>query len=147
MRQLNVTCIVVLLLSFLCGQTLATDVTKFCKCTCGQNSTILELTKFALSHLPHPSAPIDVDTLVPNVCMNCTKLLCGIAEPDLCDGAAVDDDYVPLCFQRDSMQDKLIVVGFLVLVVGLLAWSAVRSSVKPIIDRVRNQYGYNVVAQ
>ncbi|KAJ2261963.1 hypothetical protein EV176_006511, partial [Coemansia sp. RSA 451] len=80
----------------------------------------MHLTKFALSHLPHATEPIDVDTLMPNVCMNCTKLLCGLAEPDLCDGAAVDDDYVPLCFQRDSVQDKLIVVGFLVLVGTLL---------------------------
>ncbi|KAJ2830085.1 hypothetical protein IWW50_000491 [Coemansia erecta] len=91
--------------------------------------------------------PIDVDTLVPNVCMNCTRLLCGIAEPQLCDGAAVDDDIVPLCFQRDSLQDELIVVGFLLLVIGLLVWSAVRSHVKPIIDRVRIQYGYTAVAQ
>ncbi|KAJ1760171.1 hypothetical protein LPJ58_001892 [Coemansia sp. RSA 1591] len=146
MSRLNATIQFVVLLLLL-GQALAMDVTKFCKCTCGQNSTILELTKFALSHLPHATEPIDVDTLMPNVCMNCTKLLCGLAEPDLCDGAAVDDDYVPLCFQRDSVQDKLIVVGFLVLVGTLLVWSAVRSRVGPIFERVRNQYGYNVVAQ
>ncbi|KAI8322705.1 hypothetical protein GQ54DRAFT_310670 [Martensiomyces pterosporus] len=121
----------------------AADSTKFCKCTCGQNSTIVELTKFALSHLPHASAPIDVDTLMPNVCMNCTRHLCGIAEPQLCDGAAVDEEIVPLCFQRDSVQDELIVTGFLLLVVGLLAWAAMRDRVKPVLDRVWDQYGYS----
>ncbi|ORX73387.1 hypothetical protein DL89DRAFT_255485 [Linderina pennispora] len=120
---------------------LGADPTKFCKCTCGQNSTIIEMTKFALSHLPHASQPIDTDTLMPSVCMNCTRLLCGIAEPDLCDGAAVDEEIVPLCFQRDSLQDQLIVNGFLLLVIGLLAWTAMRDRVKPLVDRVWNQYG------
>ncbi|KAI7830103.1 hypothetical protein BX661DRAFT_181080 [Kickxella alabastrina] len=119
---------------------LGKEVTNFCKCSCGQNSTIIELTHFALSHLPHASKPIDVGTLMPNVCMNCTRLLCGIAEPQLCDGAAVDDEIVPLCFQRDSLQDELIVTGFLVLVVGLLVWAAVRNHVKPVLDRLWNQY-------
>ncbi|KAJ1884977.1 hypothetical protein LPJ66_010349 [Kickxella alabastrina] len=77
---------------------------------------------------------------MPNVCMNCTRLLCGIAEPQLCDGAAVDDEIVPLCFQRDSLQDELIVTGFLVLVVGLLVWAAVRNHAKPVLDRLWNQY-------
>ncbi|KAJ1740920.1 hypothetical protein LPJ68_003340 [Coemansia sp. RSA 1086] len=121
------------------------DVVNFCKCSCGQNSTIIELTKFALSHLPHASEPIDVDTLAPNVCMNCTRLLCGTAEPQLCDGAAVDDEIVPLCFQRDSLQDELIVAGFLLLVVGLLLWTAVRSHVKPVAGRLWNQYGYTTI--
>ncbi|KAJ2332856.1 hypothetical protein GGI00_002605, partial [Coemansia sp. RSA 2681] len=102
------------------------------------------LTKFALVHLPHASKPIDVDTLMPNVCMNCTRLLCGIAEPQLCDGAAVDDEIVPLCFQRDSLQDELIVVGFLLLVGGLLAWAAIRDRVGPVVGRLWNQY--NVIA-
>ncbi|KAJ2159924.1 hypothetical protein GGF46_002651 [Coemansia sp. RSA 552] len=137
---------VLLVLSFL-ALVGAKDVVKFCKCACGQNTTIIELTPFALSHLPHASKPIDVGTLDPNVCMNCTRLLCGTAEPDLCDGAAVDDDIVPLCFQRDSLQDELIVVGFLLLVAGLLAWTAVRGHVKPLIDRAWRHYEYATVAQ
>ncbi|KAJ2640120.1 hypothetical protein GGF40_000268 [Coemansia sp. RSA 1286] len=124
----------------------AKEVTNFCKCSCGQNSTIIELTPFALSHLPHASQPIDVGTLMPNVCMNCTRLLCGIAEPQLCDGAAVDDEIVPLCFQRDSLQDELIVTGFLLLVVGLLVWAAVRAHIKPVIARLLTQYGYQNLA-
>ncbi|KAJ2081715.1 hypothetical protein H4R24_002112 [Coemansia sp. RSA 988] len=126
---------------------IAKDVINFCKCTCGQNSTIIELTKSALTHLPHASEPIDVDTLAPNVCMNCTRLLCGIAEPALCDGAAVDDDIAPLCFQRDSLQDELIVSGFLLLVIGLLAWTVLRGHVKPVVERLWTQYGYTNVAQ
>ncbi|KAJ1822965.1 hypothetical protein LPJ60_001819 [Coemansia sp. RSA 2675] len=129
-----------LLLSIALSGVLAKDVTKFCKCTCGQNSTIIELTRFALEHLPHASKPIDVGTLMPNVCMNCTRLLCGIAEPQLCEGAAVDEEIVPLCFQRDSLQDELIVVGFLLLVGGLLAWATIRDRVKPVVERVWNQY-------
>ncbi|KAJ2006542.1 hypothetical protein GGI04_000174 [Coemansia thaxteri] len=106
------------------------------------------MTPFALTHLPHASKPIDVDTLMPNVCMNCTRLLCGIAEPQLCDGAAVGDEIVPLCFQRDSLQDELVVVGFLVLVGGLLAWAAVRDRVWPLLDRVWVRYNnYVHVAQ
>ncbi|KAJ2773711.1 hypothetical protein IWQ56_000880 [Coemansia nantahalensis] len=136
-----------LLAALLAGVAGAKDVIQFCKCTCGQNSTILELTPYALSHLPHASEPIDVDTLLPNVCMNCTRALCGIAEPDLCDGAAVGDEIMPLCFQRDSLQDELIVCGFLLLVVGLLAWTAVRSHVKPVAERLWNRYGYAGVAQ
>ncbi|KAJ2748147.1 hypothetical protein GGH94_005776 [Coemansia aciculifera] len=134
-----------LLLSIVLSGALAKDVTKFCKCTCGQNSTIIELTKFALEHLPHASKPIDVGTLMPNVCMNCTRLLCGIAEPQLCEGAAVDEEIVPLCFQRDSLQDELIVVGFLLLVGGLLAWATIRDRVGPLADRLWNQYN-NYVA-
>ncbi|KAJ2715175.1 hypothetical protein H4R19_001343 [Coemansia spiralis] len=136
-----------LLLVLLAGVARAKEVTKFCKCTCGQNSTILELTPFALSHLPHASEPIDVDTLLlSNVCMNCTRALCSIAEPDLCDGAAVADEVMPLCFQRDSLQDELIVCGFLLLVVGLLAWTAVRGHVKPAVERLWVRYGYAGVA-
>ncbi|KAJ2366299.1 hypothetical protein H4S01_002789 [Coemansia sp. RSA 2610] len=125
--------------------TVAKDVTNFCKCTCGQNSTVIELTRFALSHLPHASKPIDVDTLMPNVCMNCTRLLCGIAEPQLCDGAAVDEEIVPLCFQRDSLQDEIIVVGFLMLVAGLLVWTAVRGRVMPVVNRTLEQNGYRAL--
>ncbi|KAJ2658269.1 hypothetical protein IWW48_004125 [Coemansia sp. RSA 1200] len=118
-------------------------VVNFCKCTCGQNTTVIELTRFALEHLPHASEPIDVDTLVPgNMCMNCTRSLCGIAEPGLCDGAAVDDEIVPLCFQRDSLQDEVIVTGFLLLVVALLVWAAVRNHARPVVERLWNQYGY-----
>ncbi|KAJ2884626.1 hypothetical protein FB639_001928 [Coemansia asiatica] len=83
---------------------------------------------------------------MPNVCMNCTRLLCGIAEPQLCDGAAVDDEIVPLCFQRDSLQDELIVTGFLLLVVGLLVWAAVRAHIKPVVARLLTQYGYQNLA-
>ncbi|KAJ2360963.1 hypothetical protein IW150_007358 [Coemansia sp. RSA 2607] len=129
------------------GVAFAKDVTNFCKCSCGPNSAILELTPFGLSHLPHASQPIDVGTLMPNVCMNCTRLLCGIAEPQLCDGAAVDEEIVPLCFQRDSLQDELIVSAFLLLVIGLLVWTAVRAHVKPVVDRLLAQYGYNPVGQ
>ncbi|KAI9501376.1 hypothetical protein BX070DRAFT_228844 [Coemansia spiralis] len=137
-----------LLLAFvLLSTALAKDITNFCKCSCGQNSTIIEMTKFALTHLPHASQPIDVDTLMPKVCMNCTRLLCGIAEPQLCDGAAVDDEIVPLCFQRDSLQDELIIYGFLLLVVGLLAWAAIRNHAKPVIERLWNQYGYTSIGQ
>ncbi|KAJ2782325.1 hypothetical protein H4R18_002354 [Coemansia javaensis] len=135
-----------LLALVLAGAAQGKEVTKFCKCTCGQNATIIELTRFALTHLPHASEPIDVDTLMPNVCMNCTRLLCGTAEPQLCDGAAVDEEIVPLCFQRDSLQDEVIVCGFLALVVGLLAWTAVRSHVKPVAERLWAQYGYAAVA-
>ncbi|KAJ1730257.1 hypothetical protein LPJ61_003110 [Coemansia biformis] len=137
----------VLLAALLAGAAQAKNVVKFCKCTCGQNSTIIELTRFALSHLPHASEPIDVDTLMPNVCMNCTRLLCGVAEPQLCDGAATGDEIVPLCSQRDSLQDELIVCGFLLLVAGLLAWTAVRGHVKPVAERLWAQYGYAGIAQ
>ncbi|KAJ1731169.1 hypothetical protein LPJ72_004080, partial [Coemansia sp. Benny D160-2] len=118
-------------------------VVNFCKCTCGQNTTVIELTRFALEHLPHASEPVDVDTLVPgNMCMNCTRSLCGVAEPGLCDGAAADDEIVPLCFQRDSLQDEVIVTGFLLLVVALLVWAAVRNHARPVVERLWTQYGY-----
>ncbi|KAJ1798358.1 hypothetical protein LPJ59_002547 [Coemansia sp. RSA 2399] len=134
-----------LTLALAVGTVLGKDVINFCKCTCGQNATIIEMTKFALEHLPHASEPIDVGTLMPNVCMNCTRVLCGIAEPDLCEGAAVGEEIVPLCFQRDSLQDELIVWGFLLLVVGLLAWAAIRNHARPVIERLWHQYGYTQV--
>lgn len=122
----------------------AKDITQFCKCTCGQNSTILEMTPYALSHLPHPSKPVDIDTLLMDkICMNCTRALCGIAEPDLCEGAATDEEIAPLCFQRDSLQDEVIVSGFLLLVIGLLVWTAIRSRIEPVFQALwnrRNQY-------
>ncbi|PVU85833.1 hypothetical protein BB559_006754 [Furculomyces boomerangus] len=117
----------------------------YCKCTCDRNSTIIELTRFALSNLPHASKPIDGSTLAKNPCMNCTKALCNIAEPDLCNGAAVGDEIVPLCFQRDSLQDKIVVEGFLLVVSGLLLYSIFKNKISEIYQNIKIRYGYQRV--
>src|SRR5690606_3555072 len=64
-----------LFLLLACGLTLvtATQPISFCKCTCGQNVTIIAL---------DPNAT----EANMNDCSQCTKSFCLLAQPDLCSG-------------------------------------------------------------
>ncbi|PVU90456.1 hypothetical protein BB561_004880 [Smittium simulii] len=79
---------------------LASSPTSFCKCSCDKNSTIIELTPFALGHLKNTLEPIDPLSLAKKPCLNCTRIFCKNALPGLCTGAAIDDEIVPLCFRK-----------------------------------------------
>ncbi|KAJ1675818.1 hypothetical protein EV182_000507 [Spiromyces aspiralis] len=76
------------------------EITSFCKCTCGPNSIILELTREGLSNLPLAQEPIDLDSLSPIACMNCTRALCSKANRDLCNDAGANEEITPLCFRK-----------------------------------------------
>ncbi|KAI9592660.1 hypothetical protein BDF19DRAFT_397803 [Syncephalis fuscata] len=93
----------------------AANPVSFCKCACGQNVTIIELT------------PKDGNK--PNTaedCFQCTKTFCLLTQKDFCSGAGANDDLTAFCFQRDSYKDEFIVYLFLVITIGLLILACAR---------------------
>ncbi|CAJ0755763.1 24729_t:CDS:2 [Entrophospora sp. SA101] len=86
----------------------AAKVIPFCKCTCGENSTI-----FAL----------EVGTL----CSECNKAFCIQEMGDECSGVNNDDSgnvcdiqAIATCFERDSYKDEAIVYFYIIITCGLL---------------------------
>ncbi|ORZ00385.1 hypothetical protein BCR43DRAFT_485131 [Syncephalastrum racemosum] len=92
----------------------AADPVFFCKCFCGSNSTIFEL------------SPLETKP-----CSNCTKQFClDNVQDGICDGIADEtcpsNDFRTTCFARDSYKDESIVWLFLALTAGLLFSAAVK---------------------
>lgn len=65
--------------------------------------------------------------------MDCTKQFCLDYNLPIC-AKAEEKDVFTTCFQRDSVKDEVVVVGFVGITMGLLAWAAV----KPAWEKWRN---------
>ncbi|RKF53440.1 hypothetical protein GcM3_02586 [Golovinomyces cichoracearum] len=93
----------------------------FCKCTCFTNSTIIPLS----SH-PQPLSPEQPAPRAPLVgCVTCNKAFCLSHRLPICKDAE-EKDVATACFQRDSRQDKIVVVTFIAGTVGLLVWAGIK---------------------
>lgn len=114
----------------------------FCKCTCFKNSTIIPLGPAGQNHdapaslrrsppppplplLASPPSPARSRRSVSTSCSECTRAFCLSQGIDFCKGAH-EENVVTMCFQRDSNKDRIIVWGFLLGTVALLAWVALK---------------------
>jgi hypothetical protein len=68
-------------------------------------------------------------------CADCNKQFCLSYNLPICKDVA-EDNVFTTCFQRDSVKDQVVVWGFLLVTLGLLAWAAV----KPWYERWRAGY-------
>lgn len=59
----------------------------------------------------------------------CKKAFCLEQRLPICKGAE-EKDVVTTCFQRDSRKDQIVVLTFIILTGGLLAWAAVRKGIE-----------------
>ncbi|KAI9827860.1 MAG: hypothetical protein M1832_004349 [Thelocarpon impressellum] len=115
----------------------ASPPTRFCKCTCFSNSTIIPL-----GGQPPPSshdAPTQHPPRTPSTgdggkgsekkkesggsCASCNRQFCLAYNLPICKGAA-ETDVFTTCFQRDSRKDEAVVFVFIAATVGLLAYAA-----------------------
>jgi len=97
--------------------------TYYCKCICFSNYTIQPIYRPS-----NPSKP----------CLTCTKQWCLDQKLAICADANIGDqnpdtasgkegDVETRCFQRDSPRDQIIVTLFLLIVIGLLIGSAIKT--------------------
>ncbi|TYJ55902.1 hypothetical protein B9479_003425 [Cryptococcus floricola] len=102
----------------------------YCKCVCFTNSTIIPLYR-----PENPKKP----------CLSCTRQFCLDQKLAICKGAEVPEldtdvgtgtegDVEARCFKRDSPRDQLFVTFFLLIVIGLLLYAAIRSRLRKAIE-------------
>ncbi|KAI9635017.1 uncharacterized protein MKK02DRAFT_43693 [Dioszegia hungarica] len=102
----------------------------YCKCICFSNSTIIPLFRPS-----DPSKP----------CLSCTKQFCldqklaicknaELPELDVDVGTGTEGDVEARCFKRDSPRDELIVTFFVLTVIGMLLFAAVRGRFQKAIE-------------
>ncbi|KAK6437284.1 hypothetical protein LTR95_006529, partial [Oleoguttula sp. CCFEE 5521] len=72
-------------------------------------------------------------------CVDCTKQFCLDYNLPICE-KATEKDVFTTCFQRDSVKDEIVVVGFVGITVGLLVWAGM----KPVWEKWR-EGGYRRV--
>jgi len=136
-----------------------TAATSFCKCICFTNSTIIALnpppsttSAASLHNLDirspqdgEPSTEADVKPSRPHhklTCADCTRAFCLDYNLPICKNAR-EEDVFTTCFQRDSLKDETVVVIFLFVTAGLLAWAVV----KPWVDQLRERNTFMPLAQ
>ncbi|RPA97826.1 hypothetical protein L873DRAFT_1828846 [Choiromyces venosus 120613-1] len=95
-----------------------TPTSIFCKCTCGQNSTLIPI------------------TTSPPSCSECNRQFCLKQHLPICHDVG-DDDIFTTCFQRDSAKDQAVVFIFIVATVGLLGYAGLRGWVGEVVKRWR----------
>ena len=114
--------------------------TKFCKCTCFSNSTIIPLD--STNSAPDSSSTSDSNgTFHPRSCSDCNKQFCLDYSLPIC-ADAKEADVFTTCFQRDSAKDEAVVFIFIFATVGLLAWAAVKPWVLKWRDSARMRHTY-----
>ncbi|KAF8443649.1 hypothetical protein BDZ91DRAFT_167043 [Kalaharituber pfeilii] len=105
----------------------------FCKCTCGLNSTIIPLNTPPPPSTPPSTPPHDLlflrspSTTSPT-CADCTRSFCASYNLPICKDTK-EEDITTTCFARDAVMDRVLVWGFLLVTVGLIAWAGVRGCV------------------
>lgn len=57
--------------------------------------------------------------------MTCNKAFCLSQRLPICKDAE-EKDVITVCFQRDSRQDKIVVLTFIAGTIGLLAWAILK---------------------
>ncbi|KAK1927698.1 hypothetical protein DB88DRAFT_478917 [Papiliotrema laurentii] len=103
----------------------------YCKCICFQNSTIIPLFRPS-----DPSKP----------CLSCTRQFCidqklpickdaQVPELDADVGTGTEGDVEARCFKRDSPRDQIIVTFFVLIIIGLLLFQAIRSKLRQAIEQ------------
>ncbi|KAK7422913.1 hypothetical protein QQZ08_009269 [Neonectria magnoliae] len=145
MARIRIPLLLMLLLGALTSLVAASSAPTFCKCTCFKNSTIIPLGPAEsdgarqLRRANPELAPLDDDALLsrPHVvprsksksCSECTKAFCLSQGIGFCKNAK-EEDVTTMCFQRDSNKDRIIVWGFIIGTVGLMAWAAFKRVVR-----------------
>lgn len=111
----------------------------FCKCTCFNNSTIIQLgpSTGAKPHSPSSSDSSTEGLTLRSIlearaagsggssCNKCNRAFCLAQGIPFCKNAE-EKDVFTTCFQRDSRKDQIIVLIFIAATVGLLVWAGVR---------------------
>ena len=69
-----------------------------------------------------------------HTCADCTRNFCLSYNLPVCKSVQKEEEVVTSCFARDSIMDRVLVWGFVVVTVGLLLWAGVRGWV---LERVR----------
>ncbi|KAI5303004.1 hypothetical protein KEM56_000129 [Ascosphaera pollenicola] len=115
--------LVFVLLALACAVSAATSPQSFCKCTCFSNSSIIELDHFKSSNPNSGYNPSNPDSNIS--CNDCTRKFCLEYAQPACEGAK-EEDITTECFQRDSNKDKVIVYLFIVTVMCLLGYAAIK---------------------
>ncbi|KAK9459927.1 uncharacterized protein V1516DRAFT_627459 [Lipomyces oligophaga] len=90
-----------------CGRPVAAANSAFCKCTCFSNSTLI--------HMPEEYSSM-------KGCLECTRKFCLDYNLPICKDAQ-EKDTSATCYQRDSAKDETVVIMFIVITGGLLAWA------------------------
>ncbi|KAI5807331.1 hypothetical protein DFH27DRAFT_650852 [Peziza echinospora] len=106
----------------------------FCKCTCGTNSTIIPLSS-APPITPQPPHRAPRAPAASTTCADCTRSYCLGYNLPICKDIKREEDVVTSCFARDSVGDRLIVWGFVVVTGGLVVWAGVRGWVGRMLER------------
>ncbi|RKF56969.1 hypothetical protein OnM2_077013 [Erysiphe neolycopersici] len=116
------------------------SVPSFCKCTCFSNSTIIPLSSHSPSQSPdkHESRASLVG------CVTCNKAFCLSQRLPICKDAE-EKDVNTVCFQRDSRQDKIVVLTFITGTLGLLAWAGVKQILEKRELQQNDTHGYSAV--
>lgn len=70
-------------------------------------------------HLPR-------DVATARTCADCTRSFCLGYNLPFCKGVQKEEEVVTACFARDGVMDRVLVWGFVVVTVGLVAWAGVR---------------------
>ncbi|WVN85618.1 uncharacterized protein L203_100767 [Cryptococcus depauperatus CBS 7841] len=102
----------------------------YCKCICFSNSTVIPLYR-----PENPKKP----------CLSCTRQFCLDQKLVICKGAKVPEldtdvgtgtegDVEARCFKRDSPRDQLVVTFFLLVVVSLMLYAALRARLRRAIE-------------
>ncbi|CAZ84306.1 unnamed protein product [Tuber melanosporum] len=91
----------------------------FCKCTCGNNSTLIPITS-------------------PPSCSECNRQFCLKQHLPICRDVG-EDGIFTTCFQRDSAKDRAVVFIFIVATVGLLGYAGLKGWVGEAIKKWRDR--------
>ena len=54
-----------------------------------------------------------------------------------CKHATSEEDFFTTCFQRDSLKDEIVVIGFIMLTSGLLLWAGAKPFVQDWVGKAR----------
>lgn len=116
------------------------SVPSFCKCTCFSNSTIIPLS----SHLQTQGSD-QHESRAPLVgCATCNKAFCLSQRLPICKDAE-EKNVMTVCFQRDSRQDKIVVLTFIAGTVGLLTWAGIKRLLEKKLLKQSDTHHYSAV--